>query len=193
MTGLDEFGLNRSKLWRLGSTRVEITARLDSYRLTSAVVSRSPSERHKYLNDRANRWVRSLQKRWPTDSFSVIPSVLIPTEIKSTVKARDVREIEKFREVSAIVIERIEGKRRRRKFNLAKEFYCVRAKVAIQIEGITRGNQTWEDRFVLVLASDFEDAEEKLEKEWKEYEAPYLNSDGQMVRWKLEEVVDVYL
>ena len=62
----------------------------------------------------------------------------------------------------------------------------------MQIEGITKGNQTWEDRFVLVLATDFDDAVTRIKSKWKDYEAPYLNSEGSMVRWKLEQIVDVY-
>jgi len=192
IAGLESFALTQSDLRSLGSARVDITARLDSFRLTPAVTKRSPSERLEYLDSRANRWMRSLRKKWPTDSFSVVPCSNVPTEIKSTVRARDVRNIAQFHEIAIIVVERVEGKRKRRNAKTENKFYCVRAKVAIQIEGVTRGNQTWEDRFVLVHATSFDDAIDKLKNEWKEYEKPYLNSDGQMVRWKFEKIVDVY-
>jgi hypothetical protein len=49
-----------------------------------------------------------------------------------------------------------------------------------------------EDRFVLVRAASFDDAERRLRKEWREYAEPYLNTDGHLVRWQLEAVTDVY-
>jgi hypothetical protein len=64
--------------------------------------------------------------------------------------------------------------------------------VAVTIEGQVRGLQTVEDRFVLVRASSFEDAEARLASEWRAYATPYLNSDGNIVRWLLDEIIDVY-
>jgi phage terminase Nu1 subunit (DNA packaging protein) len=52
--------------------------------------------------------------------------------------------------------------------------------------------QMTEDRFVLVRASSFEDAKKRLSRQWREYTAPYLNSEGQMVSWSLDRVIDVY-
>ena len=49
-----------------------------------------------------------------------------------------------------------------------------------------------EDRFVLVHASTFEDAKKRLKKQWREYSTPYLNSNGEMVSWSFEKVIDVY-
>jgi hypothetical protein len=52
--------------------------------------------------------------------------------------------------------------------------------------------QTIEDRFVLVRARSFQDAERRLQQEWREYASPYLNEDGGLVRWQCEKIVDVY-
>jgi hypothetical protein len=54
------------------------------------------------------------------------------------------------------------------------------------------GKQSTEDRFVLVRASSFEDAKKRLNRQWRKYATPYLNSDGQMVSWSLDRVIDVY-
>jgi hypothetical protein len=56
----------------------------------------------------------------------------------------------------------------------------------------TKGNQTYEDRFVSVKARSFDEAVRKLRGEFREYGQPYLNPDGFMVRWQFESVVDVY-
>jgi len=37
-----------------------------------------------------------------------------------------------------------------------------------------------------------EDAKRRLARNWCEYAAPYLNSEGELVRWQLVEVLDVY-
>lgn len=71
-------------------------------------------------------------------------------------------------------------------------WYCVRARVAIRVEDQVSGMQTIEDRFLVVRAASCTDAEQRLLREWREYATPYLNSDGYMVSWCLEEVVDVY-
>jgi hypothetical protein len=52
--------------------------------------------------------------------------------------------------------------------------------------------QMTEDRFLLVRASSSEDAKKRLRQLWKEYAAPYLNIEGQMVSWSLDKVIDVY-
>ena len=52
--------------------------------------------------------------------------------------------------------------------------------------------QHTEDRFVLVRASSFQDAKRRLRQQWRDYATPYLNSEGQMVSWSLEKVIDVY-
>ena len=52
--------------------------------------------------------------------------------------------------------------------------------------------QNTEDRFVLVRAYSFQDAKRRLRQHWREYAAPYLNSEGQMVSWSFDKVTDVY-
>jgi len=52
--------------------------------------------------------------------------------------------------------------------------------------------QSTEDRFVLVRASSFEHAKKRLNRKWREYATPYLNSEGQMVSWSLDKIVDIY-
>jgi hypothetical protein len=52
--------------------------------------------------------------------------------------------------------------------------------------------QKTEDRFILVRASSVKEAKKRLTRRWREYATPYLNSNGQMVSWSLEKVIDVY-
>jgi hypothetical protein len=45
---------------------------------------------------------------------------------------------------------------------------------------------------MLVKAVTEEDAKRRLMQRWREYAEPYLNLRGELVRWKLVEVLDVY-
>jgi hypothetical protein len=101
-------------------------------------------------------------------------------------------EISRVRSVSSLYVAKVPGYRRRRRTPESEWWFCVRALVAVRVEGETRGLQTVEDRFVLVMASDFDDAERRLRSMWREYAEPYLNPQGQMVSWTLDEVVDVF-
>jgi hypothetical protein len=84
------------------------------------------------------------------------------------------------------------GRRRKRRSPEPLDWFCVRGLVAIRIEGVTSGMQTTEDRFVLVRAHGPEDAIARLKRHWRAYAAPYLNSNGRLVSWSLETVMDVY-
>lgn len=94
--------------------------------------------------------------------------------------------------VSSVHVVAITGMRKRRQPREARDWYCVRGLVAIIVEGQVGGMQTTEDRFLLVRAQSFEDAEHRLKNEWRDYAEPYLNSSGHMVSWSLDRVVDVY-
>jgi len=49
-----------------------------------------------------------------------------------------------------------------------------------------------EDRLVLVRAKSEREAEARLSRKWRAYSKPYLNPYGELVRWKLTEIRDVY-
>jgi len=72
------------------------------------------------------------------------------------------------------------------------EYFCVKMTVVIEIEGLSSKKQSIEKRFVLIKATSPDEAYEKLEKTKDEYAAPYLNSDGRFVRWRIESFDDCY-
>lgn len=94
--------------------------------------------------------------------------------------------------VSNVHVDAVSGMRKQRESREARNWYCVRGLVAIVVEGQATGMQGTEDRFLLVRAQSFEDAERRLKNTWREYAEPYLNSSGRMVSWRLESIVDVY-
>ena len=89
-------------------------------------------------------------------------------------------------------VTKVAGYRRRRARKPPLVWYCLRALVIIRVEQAKAGMQNTEDRFVLVRASSFEDAKKRLRQHWREYATPYLNSEGQMVSWSLDNIINVY-
>jgi hypothetical protein len=199
---LDEFGLTWASLRRLGSTPVDAYLHLRSYEVTPAVRRLPPARRHDYLAVRVDRWIASLCRRFPGTGFKAkhgLPAGTpgrswsqLPSSLFVHAAARDIERMAGAPGVWSVYLERVPGRRRQRRPLRTDVWFCVRALVAIRVEDVTNGIQTVEDRFVMVRASSEADAEERLRKTWREYAEPYLNSEGHMVSWSLEKVVDVY-
>lgn len=52
--------------------------------------------------------------------------------------------------------------------------------------------QTYEERIVLVMARSFAEAERKVMREFRQYEAPSLNTSGYFYRSVFEAILDTY-
>jgi len=202
LMGLEAFGLTPTSFRRLMNRNVQAFVYLRTYDLTPAVRRLMPTKRFPYMSARVARWIRRLRSFHPQVSFkeraggvsgrsaprwSQLPSTL---EVQGT--AREVNSLSKLPGVSSVYISSIAGYRRRPPSKATLTWYCVRALVVIRVERARFGNQNTEDRFVLVRASSFDDAKKRLAKSWREYATPYLNSDGQMVSWTLDKIIDVY-
>ena len=189
--GLDAFGLDLVGLNKLGGRATEVQVHLKTYDLTPSILALPPAERNRRLTDKATRWIAAIRRRFPERKFEIQGAGAPPAFVDATIAAREARSLAAMKGVNFVSIRSIEGLRRRKQ-PTALEWYCVRALVVVEVEGQTRGLQTTEDRFVLVRARSFKEAERRLGSHWREYSRPYLNSDGEQVRWKLEKVVDVY-
>lgn len=71
-------------------------------------------------------------------------------------------------------------------------YFCFKVIFQVQVKGKKKGIQTIEDRFMLVKAANLEKAEAKIKKEFKDYEKPYLNPYGELVRWKFESIEESF-
>ncbi len=71
-------------------------------------------------------------------------------------------------------------------------FFCVKMTVAIQIEGRKKGMQRYEERYVLYKGYSEAEAIQKAELAAPAHQKPYLNSDGLLVRWKVESIDSAY-
>lgn len=200
--GLEEFKLTETTFRRLGSQEVRASVHLQTYDVTRAVQGLPISQRRKYMVARAQRWIDGLRSRYPGLSLQERDSKLygkgvrrwsqIPHSLLFRGSTREILAIAGATGVRSVHIAKIAGHRRRRPRESPLAWYCVRALVVIRVEQARAGLQNTEDRFVLVRASSFEDAKKRLRRHWREYATPYLNSEGRMVSWALDRVIDIY-
>jgi Domain of unknown function (DUF4288) len=187
---LNCYGLALTDLPALGDRPVEISGSLRGLPL-EPLLPFSPAERKKRLKEHLEDAIERIRARWPSGVFEIRDHQELPWDFDAVLPARALPRLLRSRELSSLFIHKIQGLRRKpEKKELS--WYAVRGRVAIQVEGQTQGLQEVEDRIVVVRAHSFEDAERRLRPNWEEYAEPYLNSKGEMVRWQLEEIVDVY-
>lgn len=187
---LDEFGLSLNQLTSLGSLKVELHVYLrhiDEKRLFRF----KPSQRAERIEEHYESLLSRVKKNWRDGPIQISWTRRQPRGFSASVEARHVSRLLRMPEIGSIWLNEIPG--RKRKSVKPKEcWFAVQARFAIQVEGQTSGLQTYEERIVMVKAFSFEDAERRLQPEFKEYGTPYLNPYGFMARWKFERVLDVY-
>jgi len=202
VTGLEELKLTESSFRRLGTREVRAFVHLQTYDVTRAVQRLPISQRFNYMVARAERWIDGLRRRYPGLLLQERDAKLygsgarrwsqLPHSLLFRGPAREILAIAGSAGVRSVHVAKVAGYRRRRPGKSPLAWYCVRALVVIRVEQATAGLQNTEDRFVLVRASSFKDANKRLRQQWQEYVTPYLNSEGQMVSWSLDKVIDVY-
>ena len=202
VTGLENFMLTRVSFRRLGNRKVLAYVNLRTYDITPVVQRLLPSKRLAYIAARVDRWIQRLYRLHPELSFQMENGTLsgksvrrwsqLPSRLTVRGPAHEVWGLAEAIGVRSIHVTSVAGHRRRRSRKSPLAWYCVRAFVVIRVERAKLGKQSTEDRFVLVRASSFEDAKKRLNRQWRKYATPYLNSDGQMVSWSLDRVIDVY-
>jgi hypothetical protein len=107
-------------------------------------------------------------------------------------RVADLDRIRRLPGVGHIWVRGVEGLRRSRG-KPQEEWFAVRGRVMIQVEGQKKGLQSYEDRILLVRAPSSRDAERRAVREFFDYaKLVYLNRAGRMIRWKLEKIIDVY-
>lgn len=203
VTGLENLKLTEAAFRRLGTREVRAFVHLRTYDVSPEVKGLPIPQRLNYMIERADRWVDGLRRRYQRLSLQkrdvslsgsgVRRWSLLPSSLEFLGSVSEILEIARSAGVRSVHIARVAGyPPQRQSPSPALAWYCVRALVVIRVEHARSGLQNIEDRFVLVRASSFEDAKKRLRKQWRDYAAPYLNSNGQMVSWMLDKVVDVY-
>jgi uncharacterized protein DUF4288 len=186
--GLHGFGLSPSRLKRLGTRDVIFSINLKG-RPQLPLLRFAPRERQRRLRAALDGQMRRLVRRFPDAALRSRGG--LGWTLDGRLPANRLGALAARPEVHFLHVTRIDGLRARREAP-RESWFCVRGKVAIQVEGKTRGQLDIEDRFVLVKASGPKDAERRLARDWRSYASPYLNSHGYAVRWKLVAIQDVY-
>jgi hypothetical protein len=158
-----------------------------------SVLNLTPKERIAFIDKKHNEALKKIVNLDFFESYTVIGSTKRPTGVQVNITYSNLIKLEKLRYVKSIFIQKIEGgKQATYKASNNLGFYCIKMTVAVEIEGVKNGFQTYEERYVLIKASSFDNAYHKIEKSKKKYSTPYLNSDGQLVRWRIESMDDCY-
>jgi hypothetical protein len=191
--GLDRFGLALSTIRKLGSRPVHVGILQRGIPL-SRLTQLRPSERVKRESRHLRDGLALLQRRWPKAGITARGDGRLPWNLDAVLPATEVHRLARARGIAYLNIQRVKGLKERKASWERRHlsWFCVRGTVAIQIEGRARGLVTVEDRFVLVKAYDEKDATRRLEKNWRQYAEPAMNSSGELFRWQLLKVSDVY-
>jgi hypothetical protein len=188
--GLEEFGLSLAKLNSLGNVKIKLHVYLRHIN-EKALFKFKPSQRTKKIARHYELLLSRVKKKWSDGPLGINCTGGQPGDFTAFVESERLSRITRMPEIGSIWIDEVPG-RKRAVVTPKERWFAVKARFAIMVEGQTKGLQTYEDRIVVVKAISFEDAEKKLQPEFKRYGDPYLNSQGFMVRWAYERVLDVY-
>ena len=188
---LEEFGLDLNHLLALGKRKIKLSAYI-RYPNQAFLFRFSPDERKQKIDQRMRAKFQSVKKRWPAKDLKIIGTETRPSGIEGEVEAQDISEILRIKDFASVRVEAVQGRKRRAIPDNTLHWFGVKAIFAIQVEGKKSGLQTYEERIVILKSKTFEDAERLVLKEFKAYGEPYLNSDGEMVRWQFEKILDTY-
>jgi hypothetical protein len=189
IVGLEDWDLTVEVLPRLDNqARVHITVPYPHYK---AVTGYPPAERNRRIAAQMRKDFSALKAMLGKVPFEKTGSHFRPIGAKATLPLNRLPSLLAAKAVANISIEFIEGFTRKAAMP-ESFFWSIKARFAIQIENETGGLQKYEDRIMLVLARDEEDAQRKLLPGFESYAEPYLNSAGLLVRWQFEKFLDAY-
>jgi hypothetical protein len=151
----------------------------------------SPKERITAIQKHQAKNLASLVNTGLLGSYKILGTKKKPTGVETEMAFNDIPNLGKYNFIEYIFVESVKGGKKVVKKDPPR-FFCIKMTVAIQVEGIKAGIQTYEERYVLIKARSFEEAYKKIGKQKRKYESPYLNPRGHLVRWKVESLDDCY-
>ena len=174
---------------RLGRIPIQVTIDLGPFPSAARLARFSPRERGVKIRSHYRRLFERLRPLLPAGTK---PADRESRRCDCTVTARDVRVLRRHPSIQRLWLREVPGRRPRKTRPRPLEWYAVLAWFAIQVEGVSRGMQSTEDRIVIVRARDPRDASRRCRGEFKRYGRPYIGATNRLVRWQFEEVRDVY-
>lgn len=187
LIGLKEWNLSKSSSQK---RTVELKIYLKHPTLKS-IINYRPVERKKKITEYLIKNYSRLIKTKLFNDYELIGNKKRPAGIKTKMDFSLLPKLEKLNYIERVFINKISNARKVNPKE-SEHFYCIKMTVAIEIEGIKKGIQTVEERFVLIKAKSFENAYKKVERQKTKYVQPYLNSQGQIVKWNIESFDDCY-
>jgi hypothetical protein len=150
----------------------------------------TPEKRVAFIDDKFQKDLVKIKTKLNGQTFQLIGTRKKPRGIKIETSEQTLKSISKLSFINTSFSDGREAKKPGR----IKEnsYFCFKVIFQIQIEGKKKGVQTIEDRFILVKADNRDKAETKVKKEFKNYEKPYLNPYGQLVRWKFDSIEESF-
>lgn len=186
--GIDEWVLTGKT--NIDKRRVDVSIYL-KYPDTKSLLKIPAKDRVKTIDqDQKNKFDKLVATNL-FDKYTKLGTDKRPAGIRTKVLYSVLNKIDKLSYIQHAYVTRIELAKKTIKPK-PLSFFCVKMTVAVEVEGVKKGNQTVEERFVLVKANSFDDAYKRVEKQKKNYSEPYLNPYGQFVRWRVESLDDCY-
>jgi hypothetical protein len=193
ITNKEEYGIKTdADILHLKNKRIKLIIQITQPELDK-IINLTPKERLEYQKERVSKFANKLGNKLNIEvSLTKTKKYEIP-RIICVMNSRDLLKLKTLKEINFIAIEKIEGIK---KIKIVEKktlnWFAVNARFAVQIENQTKGYQSYEDRIILVKAYNHKDALKRLQKEFREYSAPYLNMYYELVRWKFEKILRIY-
>jgi hypothetical protein len=149
----------------------------------------TPEKRVIYINEKFQKDLVKIKAKLNGQEFKLIGTKKKPRGIEIEIDQRTLKSILKLPFVDNSLTDDKEITRQSK--TKANSYFCFKVIFQIQIEGKKKGIQI-EERFTLVKADNCDKAEAKVKNEFKSYEKPYLNTYGQLVRWKFDFIEESY-
>lgn len=165
-------------------------------KISFQLIALAPDERQQFITQKMRESINLVLEANKLSNWKLLKTGGLSSRchgISGEVRIADISELAQLSVVESVRVEATNGKKKRLgKPKREASFFCVKMTVAIQIEGHTKGMQRYEERYVLFKGRSEAEATAKAEIDALAYQKPYLNSDGLLVRWKVESIDDVY-
>lgn len=150
-----------------------------------------PKERIKVINQRRRATFKQFIGTLDVKEFKRIGSKIAPSGLELDCSKKELLSLNEEASIEHISI-LTKSNTDTSESSTEEHYFAIMARFAIQVENKMKGLQNFEDRILLIKASSQENAAQKLRESFKNYEEPYLNPKGELVRWKFETFLESY-
>ena len=165
-------------------------------KLSPPLLALAPPERRQFITQKVQEAIEAVLETKKLSHWKLLRSGGPGSRcygVHGEIKVVDISALASLSGVEYVRVEATNGRNKRLSRPRRKpSFFCVKMTVAVQIEGRKKGMQDYEERYVLYKGYSEAEAIQKAELAAPAYQKPYLNSDGLLVRWKVESIDSAY-